>query len=658
MAPLPGEPLPSPLDLYLQRLTATVEGRGALALPAVFPDLRPETLVPLYARAKPGQGDALRASVLALGGSATHLSREIHAVRLPAAALAAFGALPSLSRAEASLPRRPLLDTSVPLIGADRVQTGEGLNLPLTGKGVILGLVDTGLDYRHPAFDDAEGNPRVLALWDQTTSGTPPPGFSEGHLCDAASIADESCPAASDLVGHGTHVAATAGGRDHDYGGVAPDVRFVVAKSLSFTLLAESARWIFDQADALGEPCVINMSLGGHYGPHDGTRLEEQVLDDISGPGHVLAIAAGNEGLSNLHFGATLGADPVRTVLYVEPGFGSDGGFIDLWFEDDGATLDLALRDRDDSVLAETGPRGATAPGTLVLRDGSGAAYGQVQIAWEGPDPDNGKYRANVVLVPSTSPDTTAGNPAGTFWVLSLTGTGGVHAWIASNAMLGGGAAFGNREGGDFLPGDSRTTVAMPGTAARAITVGALTSRKAWTDRDGRPFEEAALIVGDLAAFSSVGPTGDPSRTGLKPEITAPGEYIAAPFGRNALIMDRSMMLEEDVVAMRGTSMATPHVAGVVALLLEADPTLDPEAIETILTETATADGFTGEVPNDDWGHGKIDAWAAAARLVGEPAPPADPKGCGCASTGATPGLAALLLGAGLLALGLRRRRA
>jgi hypothetical protein len=185
--------LPGRLDAHLARLAATADGHGPLFFaPAALP---PDRLVPFYARARDGMTDALLEEIRTLGGRAQPVSPSILAARLPASALSALARSPRLDRAEAALPRRPLLDVSVPEIGANRVVAGDGLAHPLTGEGVVLGLVDTGLDYQHPAFRGPDGLPRVHALWDQTADGEPPPGQTVGRLCAYDSLVDSSCPA-------------------------------------------------------------------------------------------------------------------------------------------------------------------------------------------------------------------------------------------------------------------------------------------------------------------------------------------------------------------------------------------------------------------------------------------------------------------------------
>ncbi len=644
------------LDAHLARLAATAEGRGPLVFqPALLP---PEKQVSLYVRSIPGQASAVASAIERAGGVAVHLGGDILSARIPSGSLPELGRLAIVDRAEAALPRRPLLHDSVRDIGSDRVVRGRGLATPLTGQGVILGLVDTGLDYHHPTFNDEDGITRVLAIWDQGVEGEPPPGYSQGRLCERESILDKSCHAL-DLVGHGTHVGATAGGSDPIFPGVAPDVDFLSSGSLTFELLAESASWIFESADALGRPAVINMSLGGHYGAHDGSTLEEQALTEMSGPGRIIVAAAGNDGGTRIHLSYPLDDEPGRTDILIHPGFLAEGGYIDLWNEAGGEMeVQLAVLDSSDEVAASTGFRGPNDPvfsGRLEAQDGT--SLGEAQISFEPSHPDTGKERANVQVVPGSEPNTYAGNPDGWSWVLELRGRGTFHGWIASTAFGSAPASFGVRGNA----GDDRSVVAMPATAPGVLAVAAYTTRNAWMDVEGNWFEDDSLKLGEIARFSSGGPSTDPDRTGMKPEIAAPGEYIAAPFGRNAIIFDRTTLLEENVAAMRGTSMAAPHVAGAVALMLEARPEFDRDEILEVLAETARGDEHTGELPNDRWGYGKLDAYEAALHLVGPSEPDLNGGGCDCASAksgGSWPAASLIVLLPALRMLIFRRLRA
>src|SRR3989454_9121415 len=178
-----------------------------------------------------------------------------------------------------------------------------------TGSGVIVGTFDTGIDWSHADFKHADGTTRILYLWDLTTTGTPPGNvggqdFTDGNECGAALIDAGGCTE-RDIAAHGSHVAGIAAGNGsagsaNQYAGGAPNPDIIAGKGGAFGFstarIITGIQYIFARADQLGRPAVVNLSLGTLFGPHDGTEAEEQAIDALSGPGHLVVIAVGNDG--------------------------------------------------------------------------------------------------------------------------------------------------------------------------------------------------------------------------------------------------------------------------------------------------------------------------------------------------------------------------
>ncbi|RLB54315.1 MAG: hypothetical protein DRI34_12200, partial [Deltaproteobacteria bacterium] len=268
----PARPAVSPYLKLLERSPRLA--RAYRQLPPVLSSRllrRPrQTLVGVLVKST--DGGSLRRAVASLAGWAGRAVGDIVPVRLPLEQLGELAALPGVVRIEGRPPRRLLLDISRAEVRADLVEQGTEPLPPLDGSGVLVALVDTGVDYDHP--DLSAESSRVLRIWDQfVASGQPPPGQSQGALCDRRSILRKSCDSI-DIVGHGTHVTATMASSGTSYRGMAPGAGIVAVASIDFTLLVDSVAWLFDQADELGRPMVVNLSLGGHYGPHDGSSLE------------------------------------------------------------------------------------------------------------------------------------------------------------------------------------------------------------------------------------------------------------------------------------------------------------------------------------------------------------------------------------------------
>ena len=253
------------------------------------------------------------------------------------------------------------LNFSVPEIGADQTSLRQviGSAHAINGKSVIVGVVDYDLDFQHRNFCNSDGNTRVLFLWDQRapSNSMSPTGFGYGREFTQASIdAALGSPNPYATLGyqpgreaHGTHVTDIAAGNGRATGnpGVAPeaDIIFVqlhggdVTEDQSFgnsKTLLEAVDYIFSKARELGRPCVINLSLGTHGGPHDGSTLAEQGFDQLlSGTGRAIVISAGNSFLRSSHASGTLAPGQTRKLKWqIRPGDQTDNE-LEVWYPGD-----------------------------------------------------------------------------------------------------------------------------------------------------------------------------------------------------------------------------------------------------------------------------------------------------------------------------------
>ncbi|MCH9822383.1 MAG: S8 family serine peptidase [Bacteroidetes bacterium] len=180
-----------------------------------------------------------------------------------------------------------LSDTSLINTRTDRVHQGAIQRHPsYTGSGVVMGFVDTGIDFTHPDFKNKDGSTRIVKIWDQTKNAdsTLRPSFGYGEVYDSAMINAGNCPHI-DNNGHGTQVCGMGAGNGNsvpdsiaDYTGHAPNSTIICVNTdfnrSNWTLsIAESIEWIFSEADKLGLPCVVNLSVGTYSGSHDGKDL-------------------------------------------------------------------------------------------------------------------------------------------------------------------------------------------------------------------------------------------------------------------------------------------------------------------------------------------------------------------------------------------------
>lgn len=491
------------------------------------------------------------------------------------------------------MPRRyyPLLDVSLVDIGVDRLLNVSGVNAAaVDGRGVLIAVVDTGVDYRHPAFRTGNGT-RIVAIWDQTVEGKPPQGFGYGYECDRQEILSGTCPQ-RDTVGHGTVVASIAAGGvygDWVLRGVAAGSELVVVKTGGPA--CSGTRWFFsekglldgiaytvDKAKQLGRRLVVVLSLGTDIGAHDGSTPLEKALDKwAEEDGVVFVVAAGNSANDSRHIEATLTQGIQLTLRMTIPEQTTE------------AALSLVTHSGNVMELALTTP-----------------SLNRVELPLNGSKTfrettlETSTQRTGVLQEIAIS---IKANPLESgVWRLSITPRqvydGKMHAWLESDTC--------SQESEAFLPSDgysitSSYTVTIPGTAKKVLTVGAYNTRKTWTA--GGETWSVGGTVGDIEFYSGRGPTTD-GRT--KPDITAPGGVVFAARSRDA--PRQAFSPSEETAVSRGTSMAAPHAAGVAALILQLAPTLSPEEVFEIIRNTARQDSYTGDAVSNTWGHGKLNA--------------------------------------------------
>ncbi len=485
----------------------------------------------------------------------------------------------------------PKLDQSLPAIGADRVHAKTP---PVIGQGVIVGAVDTGIDYTQLDFrydadgDGFEESSRILNIWDQT-------GGFFGIYYNRSDIESdlafgfgpqEGIVRQADTDGHGTHVMGVAAGDGSSSGegfvGVAPGAQLIMVKTPFYTSdILSGVAYVFERAEELGLPAVVNLSLGGHDGPHDGTSLFEQGLDELAqGPGRAIVVSAGNEGDQSIHVSRTLHGNSF--AFKVDPT--ADGLDLSLWYPG-GAQFTLG-------IAPPSGPPLAVAAGSVgFTSSGLGDVY--VDNASAGVNPNNGD---NEILV------TLNNLLPGSLWTFTMSDDGGggrFDGWIISGD-------------GTIVGGDSTSTIDEPGNAERVITVGSFNTKAQWSSLSGEQDFAAQYPIGALSYFSSRGPTRDGRQ---KPEITAPGAWVAAALSADSSSQGYLTLPDQVHTMSAGTSVSAPHVSGVVALMLSLNPQLSAQEIKAKLTNTAVSDGFTGVVPNLRWGWGKVDAEAVIATV-------------------------------------------
>lgn len=540
---------------------------------------------------------------------------------------------------EAGKPIQVKNDVAGNEINSREVSLGTNLPAAYTGKGVIVGLIDTGIDIKHADFRDSNGKSRIISVWNQTQeNGLSPTEINDsfGVECSAASIEDGSCPM-RDFDGHGTHVAGILAGRHDTYGGVAPDANIVAviydssldlesgyANTIFSTKICQAAYYVFAKAEALGMPAVVNLSLGTHLGPHDGTSLFEECLAGLlkGTAGRAIVAAAGNEYSSDpvytgIHAGFNINDTTNATNFVIRQLSRDRVYYIDIW-GDRGSELSFGLAVRRGMPPATLeGKTDFIAPGS----EASGSFLdGDVQWAINATETEsqlNGKPHVGIRILLSEKVQV----PSKLSFDLIVRGKGAFDAWLFPDkpsktvqfTSISGKVATTEWA---FIPGDRSKSISIPATSPDIIAVGGYTTRNRWESVTLPDCCQVAYELGDLLEFSSSGPSADPTITGQKPEITAPGGMIASALSSDSLPNEALLMEDSKHALQAGTSMAAPFVSGTAALMFSANPNFTYEDVKRYTIESAYVDEVVESVPNDRWGYGKLDVLAVVSNAL------------------------------------------
>lgn len=530
---------------------------------------------------------------------------------------------------------------------SDKVQNGLQNSLPknYTGKGVIIGIVDIGFQCNHPTFFSADSvKYRVTRYWNQAnSSGNAPNGYNYGsEYTDTAVIKN-----LNDLDGsHGTHVAGIAGGSglstpNLQYRGVAPDAElvFVTIKYANDTLpgsalgdylvanpsIIDAYNYIFDYAESQGKPAVINLSWGMHTGPHDGTSLFDLATESLVGKGKIIVGANGNEGDNPMHFFHQFNQDTVGTIVIENNRQFRTGEsvYCDFWgsrnkhFE-----LKIRIIDTAYNTILET-PFISTSNDTSILYNifadtsnfrihfktlSNYLPNGKPNLTVSVQHPKQRKY-AILAYIHSDSSE--------------------VHGWNSGAERDWTSGSFRNRLNkldfsNTFKAGDANYTAGENGGTSKAvISVGALAARSAYINQYGKLINDSNYVIPPAAVrFSSMGPTVDGR---IKPDISAPGYNVPSSINNKQMAgwMEERTLLKSVFqgdtqywTAFSGTSMAAPHVTGIVALMLQVNPLLDYNDVRHILETTTIKNQNMGSLPNNKYGHGQVDAYSAVIKTL------------------------------------------
>lgn len=556
---------------------------------------------------------------------------------------------------------RVALDKARTASKANRVMNGTSYSLPKNydGTGVVLGMMDQGFDPNHINFLNSDQTAsRVSRVWVYgNTEGAAPTVYDTPSAI--ASLSTDNTRST-----HATHVAGIMGGAynkgcdmvksyngqpmvvsaNNTYYGLARGAEYAVGVGTLYDAnIMDAAQKVLDYAKSQGRPAVFNLSLGSVLGPHDGTDVVDRYLANL-GKDMIIVMAAGNDGMSDVSLRADFSAGSGKvSTLPVTDGNTSWNGFVQVWSDtSDPVTVVFNILNIKTGQVTYSYPIASAQDGITVGGSGTSVTSPLFSSAFSsdsyivvesGVEDGNNRYLASLYL------DLTAKSLTNPDFVPMLTIEGaagqGASAFISSDNgdML----TFGNRGLAGYVAGSPAESISSMACGENVIVVGSYNSRNTFPVLKGAimGFDEQAYPVGGVSSFTSYGTTFSGKKL---PELCAPGmtviSSVSTPWvkatgestGDLSAKVDRSGLSGAMKASrtdywgqMQGTSMATPYVSGVVALLLEQDPTLTVDRVRDLLVSTAQEMPADTEPVALKWGAGRLDAENAMRKLLGMP---------------------------------------
>lgn len=506
----------------------------------------------------------------------------------------------------------------------NEVHAGTGLSTSYKGKDVIIGYVDTGIDFNHPDFKNADGSTRVLRYWDHSTNsgGTLSP-YGYGIVWDSTDINAGSCTSL-DGNAHGTTVAGAGSGNGLSTGynqGAAPESDIIMVQT-NFNLpnwtlsVADACDYIFKVADSLGKPAVVNLSLGDYLGSHDGNDPASEYMESLldAKNGRIIVSACGNSGnFGKYHVHDDITADTSFVWFNNNPSgaLGPNTVYFDLWSDITETNFDYSFKAVNPANNYET-------RGELVYRNATlSLGIPIMDTIWNGTnriatleiytsqEGDNYHMEGFVSIVDSTSYKYgfyTTGSGSYDLWSGTVFGLNSIVSTLPSSAVF---PAIINYNQADSL----QTIVSSWNCSEKVISVGNIKNRSSFANfAGGTYFPSDVIPVGKLSINSSKGPN---RHSIVKPDIVATGDVTLSP-GPLWYLSNPANYSKIDSggwhMGNGGTSMACPVVSGIAALFLERCSEANYQDFKNEMNLNAMSNAYTGVLPNFAYGNGLINA--------------------------------------------------
>lgn len=446
----------------------------------------------------------------------------------------------------------------------------------LKGRGVIIGIIDSGIDFTHKEFITEDNSTRILYIWDQSVDGNPPDSFIFGaeydrNIINSAlnSVNPHDVISFKDYIGHGTAVAGIAAGNS----GIAPEASIISVKlghngTEKTTDILRGVKYLIDKAKMMKRPLVINISYGMNIGSHSGDSLFEECLNSLCSKWKTTIVAAaGNEGGSGHHFSAEMKTGKNEDVEFVCPSQ-SKNLYLDIW---------KSFNDNVDfELIAPTG----VSSGIINARDSARLIHFAGCTITVIYKPVTFYSRKQEIVFLFDMESFIVG-----VWRLRIfcrnAVDGRIDLWLPTVAEV--------SENTSFLHPDNLMTLTLPSTVENVISVGGYSS-----------------LLNSIAVFSGKGGYGL-----KKPDITAPAVdiYSCKSGGGYDLFS--------------GTSMAAPFISGSAALMMEwgitngKKPFLYGQMLKAYLIKGAVRNGYIN-YHDSSWGYGTLNLNRTMELLEGD----------------------------------------
>ena len=564
--------------------------------------------------------EAVAQAVEAMGGKANTVADQLLSITVPASGLQQLVGMDEVVRIYGPKETRMRNDASKVSTGVAQIHAGIGLDSPYKGQGVLIGIVDGGFQYNHPAFKDANGNTRIAKIWRQ-------------NLADELPTSDITLINDGEEDTHGTHVAGIAAGSEItvtsgtssvNLGGMAPEATLLLAtyKSSSQDIL-DCMAWLKQEAAERQQPMVINASLGDYFHPCNSNSEMIYPFNTYAGKGLVTCAAMGNEYETQIH----------AKVVLENVG---DEGYIIL---DPNTYMPNYLQGAAEQTDGEQGYD--YVPGVYNISTQAFMPFSDEMLEnsqnflWSSYFDSGSHQQCFEYLILKYSDlgeelgiSTDSIMPAIKFVATKANVT--VHTWTEYNKYTTI-DELGVEPDGDYL-------CCNIAAASRVIGVGSYDNKATFTSLKGNRKDYSSICTpGGLSFFSSRGPLLGGHI--YKPTVLAPGFFVcssvndtvktyrssdvtyAIDSNRQPVPYDEAAEGKEHFLygVFAGTSMATPAASGIIALWLQANPELTPEDVTEIIKQTAKHDdlvpGTQGEY-QVGYGYGKMDAYAGLKKAL------------------------------------------